>query len=122
MAGFISHGCDGLLRPVQFAGLLAVDDHSLEGESVSELTPHLAIEFGIVQTRLQNPRRLAQRFVFAVASRRFKGRIHILDDALGIGEYHAVGGLFYNPGEQYEALQRLASLGEIMKDYDSSRH
>src|SRR5271165_1395196 len=121
VAGFISHGCDGLLCPVEFSGLLAIDDHPFEGESLGELRPHLAVELRVVQTRLENPRSLAQRFVFGVASGRLEGWIHVLDDALRVSEYHAVGGLLYDSGKQFESLERFAALGEIMKHQDSSR-
>src|ERR1039458_4920147 len=97
MARFIPHRRDGLLRPVEFAGLLAVDDHPLERESLSELRPHLAVEFRIVQAGLQDSWGLSQGFLFAVAASRLEGWIHILDDALCIGEYDAVGCLLDNP-------------------------
>src|SRR5580704_5739890 len=120
MTGLIPHGCNGLLSPEELAGLLPIDDHAFEGGSVGELGPHLAVEFGIVQARLQDSRGLAKSLVFAVAGSRLEGRVHVLDDALSISEYDAVGGLLDDPGKQYEALERLPSLREIVKHHDSS--
>jgi hypothetical protein len=51
MAGFVGYGCDGLLRPEEFTGLLAINYHSFEDETVSELSPHLPVEFRVMQTR-----------------------------------------------------------------------
>src|SRR5580692_1322568 len=120
MARFVTHGRDGLLCPEEFAGLLSINYHSLEGETVSELSPHLPVEFRVMQTGLQNSRSFAQSFVPAVSGCGFEGWIYVLDDALGVGEDDAVGGLFDHPREQNEALQRLAALGEIVEHHDSS--
>ena len=120
MARFVTHGCDGLLCQEEFAGLLAINHHSLEGETVSELSPHLPVEFRVMQTRLQNSWSFAQSFVPAVSGCGFEGWIHVLDDALGVGEDDAVGGLFDHPGKQNKALQRIAALGEIVEHHDSS--
>jgi hypothetical protein len=46
--------------------------------------------------------------------------IHVLDDALRVGEDDAVGSLFDNPRKQHEALQGIATLGEIVEYHDSS--
>jgi hypothetical protein len=51
MAGFVTHGRDGLLRPEEFPGLLAINYHFLEGETVSELSPQLPVEFRVMQSR-----------------------------------------------------------------------
>ena len=115
LPGFIPHGRDGLLRPVEFAGLLAVDDHAFEGGSLSELGPHLPIEFRIMQARFQNSRRLAQGFVSAVAGGCLKSWIHILDHALRVGEHYAVGCLLDDPRKQDKTLQRFPALGEIVE-------
>jgi hypothetical protein len=120
MAGLIPHGRDGLLSAEEFAGLLAVDDHPLAGGSVGELGPHLPIKFLVVQARPENSRGLAQRFLFVVAGRRHECGIHVLNDALGIGQHDAVGSLLDHPGKQYETLEGLASLGEIMERHHSS--
>src|SRR5580692_9423395 len=119
MAGFIAHGRDGLLCPVEFATFLTIDDHALECGSVGELIPHLPVEFRVVQSGLQDSRSLADGIFAAVASSRFKGRIHILDDALGIGEYNAVRRLLHYPGKQREILQSLTSQREIVEHHDS---
>ena len=120
MAGFVTHGRDGLLCPEEFAGLLAINHHSLEGKTVSELSPHLPVEFRVMQTRLQNSRSFAQSFVPAVSGCGLEGWIHVLDDALRVGEDDAVGGLFDDPRKQNKALQRIAALGEIVEHHDSS--
>src|SRR5208282_4717641 len=120
MTGFIAHRCNGLLCPIKFAGLLAIDDHPFEGEPLSEPGPHLTVEFRIVKTRLENSRGFSQGFASTVPSRGLEGWIHVPDHALSISEYYAVGGLFDNPGKQNETLDRLASLGEIMKQHHSS--
>jgi hypothetical protein len=41
---------------------------------------------------------------------------------LGIGEHDTVGGLLDDAREQYEALERLASLSEIVEHQHSSRN
>src|ERR1700734_126017 len=82
--GFVAHRSDGLLRPVKFASLFAVDDHAFEGGSMSEMSPHLPVELRVVQTRPQDSRSFAHCFFAAVAGGRFEGWIHILDYALGI--------------------------------------
>jgi hypothetical protein len=51
MAGFVRYGRDGLLRPEEFTVLIAINYHSFEGETVSELSPHLPVEFRVMQTR-----------------------------------------------------------------------
>src|SRR5580692_6819735 len=122
MARFVTHGRDGLLCPEEFAGLLSINYHSLESETVSELSPHLPVEFRVMQTRLQNSRGLAHGFVPAVSGCGLEGWIHVLDDALCVGEDDAVGGLFDDPRKQHEALQRIAALGEIVEHHDSSRN
>src|SRR5271156_2055282 len=119
--GFVAHRSDGLLRPVKFAGLLTIDDHAFEGGSVSELSPHLPVEFRVVQTRPQDSRSFAYCFFPAVAGGRFEGWIHVLDHALGIGQDDAVGGLLDHAGKQGETLYRLAALREIVEYHDSAR-
>src|SRR5215831_2250961 len=94
--GLIPHGTDCLLHPVEFAVFLPIDDHSLEGKSFSELSPHLPVEFSVVQARLEDSWSHAQSFVFPVTGGRFEGWIHILNNALGIGEDDVVGGLLHD--------------------------
>src|SRR5262249_644567 len=120
MASFISDGCAGLLRPVEFAGLSAIDDHSFERKPCGDLGPHLPVELGIVQTRFKDSRSRTQGLGFAVPGGRLEGRIHVLDNTLSIGENDAVSSLFHNPREQHQGLECLAALSEVMKRHHST--
>ena len=107
-----------LLLFSEFGNVLRDGD---EGCSVRKVGPHLPVEFGVVQARLQDSWSLAQGFVATVSRGRLKGWIHVLNYALRIGEHHAVGSLLDDPGKQYETLQSLPSLGEIVKHDHASR-
>jgi hypothetical protein len=119
MPRLIPHRGNGLLCPVEFTRLLAVDDHSFEGQSLNEMRPHLSIELRVVQTRLQDSRGLSHRFVSSVSGSRLEGWIHILDEALRVGKYHTVGRLLNNPGKQSAGLERFATLRAVIKSQDS---
>jgi hypothetical protein len=108
----------GLLCPVEFTRLLAVDDHSFEREPLRELRPHLPVELCVVPTRLQNPRGFAHGFISTVSGSRLESWIHILDDTLRIGEYHTVSYLLDNPRKQGEGFGCLGALCGITQHHD----
>lgn len=73
-----------------------------------------------MQARLQNAWGLPQGFLSDIARGRFEGWIHVLDDALSVGQDHAVRRLLHGSGQQEQGLHSLATLGEIVEHQDAS--
>ena len=47
-SGLVAHRRDGLLGPIEFTSLFAIDDHSLKWETLSKPRPHLPVKLRIV--------------------------------------------------------------------------
>ena len=109
-AVLIKDGSDRRIFPIEFSVLLPIADSVAPHLSSRKSLPHLLVEFGRVNTGLQEAGIVSHRFLRRIARDLDKARVHVFDRTLWIRDHDRGGALFNRLGESAKADCGLLSL------------
>jgi hypothetical protein len=111
----VPQGRDQIVLVIQLPVPLAVDEDAAVGTARENAAPELLVESRLVQARLEQPRRLADRIRPTVAGPLLESRVDVLDDALAVRDDHAVRRLLHRPRQAPERLLGAPAIRDVLE-------